>query len=266
MKNVLLLIHQDEGQEARLQVALDLTRALSGHLTCITAMPPALVLADFGAGYAGAAVMTELREQEAHDLAALKARLLREGVPFDAEQATGDPARRLRDAPGLADIIVVSSRAGKHDSADARRIAAELAVRSGRPVMAVPPTATGVDVAGRVLVAWNGSDEANEALRAAIPLLQHAATVTLLGINLPVGALSIEEAASYLSRHGISVDVVEQTSNLRVSDVILAEARRIRPAYIVMGAFGIGRTLDKLLGGVSGSLLKASECPLFLTH
>ena len=35
MKNILLLVHDDAGQEARLQVALDLTRALGGHLTCI---------------------------------------------------------------------------------------------------------------------------------------------------------------------------------------------------------------------------------------
>ena len=35
MKNVLLLVHDDVGQEARLQVALDLTRALDGHLSCV---------------------------------------------------------------------------------------------------------------------------------------------------------------------------------------------------------------------------------------
>ncbi len=35
MKNVLLLIHDDAGEEARLQVALDLARGLSGHLICV---------------------------------------------------------------------------------------------------------------------------------------------------------------------------------------------------------------------------------------
>lgn len=35
MKTVLLLGHNDAGQEARLQAALDLTRALSGHLICV---------------------------------------------------------------------------------------------------------------------------------------------------------------------------------------------------------------------------------------
>ena len=44
MKNVLLLIHDDAGQEARLQAALDVTRALEGHLTCldVAIVPPVM--------------------------------------------------------------------------------------------------------------------------------------------------------------------------------------------------------------------------------
>ena len=42
MKNILALMHDDSGQEARYQVALDVTRALEGHLTCLdlTYIPP----------------------------------------------------------------------------------------------------------------------------------------------------------------------------------------------------------------------------------
>ena len=38
MKNILLLVHDDHGQEARLQAALDITRAVEGHLTCVDAI------------------------------------------------------------------------------------------------------------------------------------------------------------------------------------------------------------------------------------
>jgi hypothetical protein len=37
MKNVLLLVHDDLGQEARLQAALDIVRAIGGHLHCLVA-------------------------------------------------------------------------------------------------------------------------------------------------------------------------------------------------------------------------------------
>jgi hypothetical protein len=35
MKNVLLLVHDDPGQEARVQAALDVVRAIEGHLICL---------------------------------------------------------------------------------------------------------------------------------------------------------------------------------------------------------------------------------------
>ena len=35
MKTVMVLIHDDAGQEARLQCALDVVRAVEGHLVCL---------------------------------------------------------------------------------------------------------------------------------------------------------------------------------------------------------------------------------------
>lgn len=47
MKNVLLLVHDDKEQEARLRVALDVTRALSGHLTCVDVFTPPIIVSDY---------------------------------------------------------------------------------------------------------------------------------------------------------------------------------------------------------------------------
>ena len=38
MKSILVHIHEDAGQNARLQAALDTARYYSGHLTCLQAM------------------------------------------------------------------------------------------------------------------------------------------------------------------------------------------------------------------------------------
>jgi len=67
MKNILLLVHDDEGQEARLQAALDLTRALDGHLSCIdmTVMP--VIVGDYYAGGDTAILLGEEREREGSD-------------------------------------------------------------------------------------------------------------------------------------------------------------------------------------------------------
>ena len=39
MKNVMVLVHDDDGQTARLQTALNLARALEGHLSCVDVTP-----------------------------------------------------------------------------------------------------------------------------------------------------------------------------------------------------------------------------------
>ncbi len=63
MKNVLLLVHDDVGQESRYQVALDLTRALQGHLMCldVTYVPPWWGTGYYDEGY----VIADLLTQEA---------------------------------------------------------------------------------------------------------------------------------------------------------------------------------------------------------
>ena len=62
MKNVLVLIHDDDGQEARLQTALDLTRALDGHLTCVD-VADLVIMGDRTVG--GALVVLDTRAEEA---------------------------------------------------------------------------------------------------------------------------------------------------------------------------------------------------------
>ena len=59
MKNVLLLVHDDDGQELRLQASLDLVRALDGHLTCVDVPPPPIVAEEY---YDGVADNAEARQ------------------------------------------------------------------------------------------------------------------------------------------------------------------------------------------------------------
>ena len=266
MKNVLLLIHEDEGQEARLQVALDATRALSGHLTCFDVTVPPAAVSDFYGGVTDAAVLSDAREREMRHLASVTARLEREDVAWSVAEGFGDPAAELRRAADLADLIVVSSRAGEYDTSDARRIAAEVAVKSGRPVLAVPPEAKGLDVAGSVLVAWDGSEEASAAVRAALPLLQLAGEVTLVLVTRKSDDFAADEAAAYLSRHGVHARVLDRVTSGPVSETVLECATLIGAAYIVLGAFGHGRALEALFGGVSDAMLDKSGVPLLLAH
>jgi len=76
MKNILLLIHDDAGQEARVQAALDITRAVEGHLTCIDVTPYPLVAGD-GFGFAETVVLLDERESETKNKSVIGGRLSR---------------------------------------------------------------------------------------------------------------------------------------------------------------------------------------------
>src|SRR5690606_25280467 len=83
MKNVLVLMHDDAGQEARFQAALDLVRALDGHLTCLDiAVAPAFV-GDYADVGGTALLMGEERSRERANRAKLEARLKVEGVSYE---------------------------------------------------------------------------------------------------------------------------------------------------------------------------------------
>ena len=266
MKNVLVLLHDDEGQEARLQVALDLTRALSGHLMCLDVIVPPVAMGDYFEASGGALMMGYARERESENRNATEARLRQEDVPWSVTDRIGAPGNALRNAANLADAIVVSIPGDETDS-ELRRVASELAAKSDRPVIAVPAVCRGINLAGNVLVGWNGSHEASEALRQAVPLLQQAASVTLLVVNHPKGDLSVNEAASYLSRHGISAEIVIRESDGRpVSDVILNEAHAIGASYVVIGAYGVPRLIEAIFGGVTAGMLRKSDLPILLAR
>jgi nucleotide-binding universal stress UspA family protein len=266
MKNVLVLLHDDVGQEARLQAALDLTRTLSGHLICLDVVVPPAAVSEFYDVDGGALAMGYVRERESANRSAIEARLRQEDVSWSITDRIGAPGRSLRNEADLADIIVVSLP-GDEREAEFRQIVGELAVKSDRPVLAVPVSCRGFDAAGPALVGWNGSHEASEALRQAVPVLQKATSVTLLDVNHPAGDASVDEAASYLSRHGVRADIVTRDADGNpVSELILEQAHAIGAAYVVIGAYGQPRPVEAIFGGVTADMLLKSDLPILLAR
>lgn len=267
MKNVLLLCHEDSGQEARFQVALDLTRALEGHLTCLDVVVPPVAVAN---DYVGTSVVAEMTADiialERANRAHLTARLSRDDVPWDWIDATGDLAACIGDVAALADVIVVSRRLDDFPLPDMRGIAGELIVASGKPVLAVPPETPRFEF-GRALVAWDGSPAAAAALRAAVPLFQLADQVTVLEVDDGSVAAPAEDAASYLARHDVHPEILRLAAgDAGASSVVAAQAASGRFDYLVMGGFGHRRFVEALFGGVTRTMLSDSPIPVLMAH
>ena len=267
MKNVLLLIHDDAGEEARFQVALDLARALSGHLTCVDIVEiPVLIGTDYTMGDAAFALTADVRDREAENRSRIKARLAVEDVPWDWKDATGDIARLLEVEAGLADVIVLNTVFAEHEPTNMRAIVSDVVMQAGKPILAVPQETRSLDTGGQVLIAWNGAPAIANTLRAVTPLLALAEGVTIVEIGKIVGPPA-EEAAAYLSRHGIHARIDRDVPLVwSVGDALLAACRERLPAYCVMGAYGHSRLREWLIGGVTRQMLAESTLPLLLGH
>ncbi|MFP5455227.1 MAG: universal stress protein [Alphaproteobacteria bacterium] len=268
MKNLLLLVHDDDGQEARLQAALDLARGFDGHLNCVdVAILPVLDTDPWSGGAGTAMLPTEEKAREAANRTEIERRLTQEGVAWTWFEATGEIAPCLAKAAALNDLIILNRRLDGLPIPDMHAATAELVVKSGKPVLAVPEKMRGLSVAGRALVAWDGSTEAERALCAAVPLLAKASHVQVLEIEDGSTVGSASDAATYLSRHGIHVVVrAEKGTNRSVAETLLAGIAADRSDYLVMGAYGHSRFAEAIFGGVTKRLLDESPVPLFLVH
>lgn len=265
MKTILLLIHDDDGQEARLQVALDLTRALGGHLTCVD-VTELFYAPGSMYGVTDNGLLANECARESANRAWLLARLATEGVGWNWIDRVGNLADCVTQSAGLADLIVVSRRL-ERNVLDMAGVAASVAIDTHKPVVAVPENVRCFDASGRALIAWDGSIPAMSALSASLPLLRLAGSVRILEIDLAEDAAPSEEAAIYLSRHGIHAEIVRLPANGEHADVIIRRhAQDYRASYCVMGAYGRSRTAEALFGGVTRRMLQAAEIPLVIVH
>lgn len=267
MKNVLLLVHDDEGQEARFQAALDLTRGLDGHLTCIDVAD--LPVAFGGDPYSGAeqaALLVGLsREQEERNKTTLEKRLAVEGVPWTWIDTIDNISSAVLDAAALSDVIVLNRKLDSRYGPNMQEIVSRVVMHVRKPVVAVPETSISLPL-GRALIAWDGQPSCAATVRACIPMLALADEVEILMIRDGSDGTEPTEAAEYLSRHGIhaTVKIIEDALN-PPDTLIKEEAARLNADYIVMGAFGRGRLMEAF-GGVTKRMLATSDRAVVLSH
>ncbi|MGE4410718.1 MAG: universal stress protein UspA [Sphingomonadales bacterium] len=265
MKNILLLVHDDDGQEARLQTALDLTRALEGHMSCIDVTMMPMMAADIHGGTAQAVLLEEERAREGQNKAAITARLANEDVSWDWTDVIGGMAQAVLDASTLSDLIVLNRKLDAYSYPDMRDIASSIVMKARAPVVAVPETQKSFST-DRAMIAWDGSESCASTMRSCIGLLKLSSEVRLFTAIEKSNGLEATAAAQYLSRHGIHATVEMVERGVQDADMLIAaHANSWKADYVLMGAFGRGR-LRETFGGVTKRMLGSATLPLLLGH
>ncbi|MBA3879997.1 MAG: universal stress protein [Sphingobium sp.] len=270
MRSMLVLADASPASTVRLQAALDIARLTNGHITLHVNTPLQRFVAmdPFGGSYLLADALAEAQENEAKLIADLTATLEREDVPWDMRTSTGIAADGLLTAAMLADLIVLSLGNSDDDAAsDPVRLVGDVVLASPCPVFAVPATIKPVVTTGTAIVAWSGTPESANALRAAVPLLAGARDVKLVTISNAPDFFPATDAACYLSRHGIHAEICERPHDDQPTAIALANAAEaLGGDWIVMGAYGHGRFREQLFGGVTQRLLETAQLPLLLSR
>jgi nucleotide-binding universal stress UspA family protein len=136
----------------------------------------------------------------------------------------------------------------------------------------VPYIGSYARIGRRVLVAWDGTQEAVRALNDALPLISAAEAVTLMTVrarakDLKHDSLSTERIIRHLSRHGIVAGAEEALQvGSTVSDVLLSRSVDLAADLIVAGAYHHAQLRETLFGGVSRELFHHMTLPVLMSH
>lgn len=268
MKSILLHVYEDTALQSRVEAACDLARAVDGHITCLHATPfedylatDPLVVAALSEEFSE---KMKRRRQEVQQR--VESELAREGVLWDWIHVDSLMSDALVRFSPLADAIVVSQADGAVLRDEPRPVAGAIATAAKAPVLVVPQSSRRFDAQAPALIAWNASPEAAMAVKAAVPLLRLAASVSILAVRDRQPQYPSDSAARYLSRHGIEAELLQRPVGDGTSETLVATARELGSGLIVMGAYGHSRLRETLLGGVTREMLQTSPLPLLLAH
>lgn len=276
VKTILLHVQNDKALDQTLESALSLARACEAHLDCLHITPIQAYTAfdSFGGTFVMKDVIKAIDDEEKLLSERLCAELRKAAVSWDYAQITGDIPSQLIGRAALADLIITSRQPKRTDfQGSTIGLLGDLLHRSRTPLFIAADDGKVPDPNGRVLIAWNGSFEAANAVRSAVGMLKLASEVRVLRIDeQKEEAFPSTRLLEYLSRHGIHAELKVETTNSDSVDVdstyacLMSEAEKLDAAYIVMGGYGHNRISEYMFGGLTRSMLADCSIPLFVAH
>jgi nucleotide-binding universal stress UspA family protein len=193
---------------------------------------------------------------------------------LDGEWHMLDPAdlAELIQLARAADLTVLGQYPGSDSGGATWLHPDDVMIDTGRPVLVVPYAGAVEHVGRTVLIAWNGTREANRALHDALPLIGGAEAITIMHVGAEQADLDrdrpgLDRIVRHLRRHGIEAHPEESLHPaISVRDALFSRAADLGADMIVAGAYHHSRLRETLLGGVSRDLLDHMTIPVLMSH
>ncbi len=272
-RNILVHLKAHEAWSEHIEVAIRLAKAFDARLRGLRTSREAATIKQYLGETSGAALEVEAREAalaaeaEQRFRQALKAN----GIDGDWDVGEGDASEIVMLAGRVHDVIVVQQR---NEGFDERGwdVAETCAVSSGTPTLVVPFEGSFPSVGERVLIAWNGSQQAAAAVHGAMPLIRRAKHVTVLIGRGKESLSSITrypkmDIVGYLERHAAEVSTwAFEAHDWEAGARILDVADDTNSDVVVMGAYGHPAWRELFLGGATRYVLEHMTVPVLLAH
>jgi len=161
---------------------------------------------------------------------------------------------------------------GTADFAFATTLANAAVLSSGRPVLVIPYVGAERAIGKTVMVALDDGRESARALADALPLLKKAAKVLLLSFADDDDATldhaqTRSLATGFLAGHGIAAEVHHlDLPDIGIGEMLLSQAADLGVDLLVMGGYGHTRLHERVLGGVTRTMLQSMTVPVLMSH
>jgi nucleotide-binding universal stress UspA family protein len=271
-----ILIHLDNARnmDMRIQAAIDVAKAEKAHLVGVA--PADRTGYFFGNPRSAESTIPIIAERddlrEHAELAAqqFQDRLRDEGeISYEVQVTDEDAYAGIESRVRYCDLVILgqydpSSSANPMESSLIR----DVLLGGGAPVLIVPRDAKAARINGRALIAWNGSAQARRAVHDALPLLQRCEAVKV-AIFSPTGHAEEPgtQLQNFLARHGISAELITQTATYHdVQQRLLPTVLDTDSDLLVMGGYGHSPLQQRLLGGVTRTVLHTMPVPVLMSH
>ena len=257
-RDILVYLSAGDNARARLQAAIALAREHGARLTGVDVNHPAVYDTDRAPE---AASLEETFMEEV--------RLAGIDHVFHAARDVEEEGWRALYAH-YADIVIGPSASEADAKLVLPGVPESVLLNSGVPVLVIPDLWQTQPLGKRIVVSWNASRQATHAVHDALPLLSRAESVTIFGFDASQRVLKDEAARllDHLAAHGIAAHTFTwpDTGDLDPVDALFSCLSEEASDLVVAGGYGHPRLMERLLGGVSRTLMRTLTVPVVMSH
>lgn len=274
-----VLVHVDDQQcsKARVDLAARVARQFDAALVGAYLVPGLEITATVAALLPEQVIearMRELGDTQREAEALFREAAATAGIKEIVWSAPAEPAVEAVVAFARGADLTIVGQADRSESGFGffRGLMETVVLTAGRPTLIVPFIGPGASLGETVLIAWNETREAARAVADALPILVRAARVDILTVDAggkeSGHARDDARLRAYLARHAVRVGASrrDRTEDVGIGEWLLSRAADLGSDMVVMGAYAHARIEERVLGGVTRTVLQSMTVPVLMSH